>query len=370
MVAPVVGPFAIAQKLGYTKKVTGVGNLITSDIRRTGSRQKRPYNLPLQATLIGYIADKSPVNDTRTGNSVAVSDFSNQVWTVSSNQVIDSVANAKNLAYARLVGSMGVSAGMGITIAQRKQALGMMGDRLQSLLNFTRHLKRFQFSRAADDLGLSRKRLRGMTLRKEATSLSNNWLEFHFGWSPMVDDIGNAVDVLESPIPDVHFLASGKDRKSSYTITYPYGTTVVTERSCDIKVRMGCDAYVSNPNLRLASQLGFVNPASIAWDAVPFSFVVDWFVNVSQFLGSFTDMLGLTVTRPYTTVFVRSHYGNTDRRPKVGSTPAFTLYEGGTYVSMARATTISGPTLKVKKPWQLSATRGATIAALLVQQMR
>jgi hypothetical protein len=45
--------------------------------------------------------------------------------------------------------------------------------------------------------------------------------------------------------------------------------------------------------------MGLTNPAVVAWELVPFSFVVDWFVNVSEFLGQFDEFIGLALDEPY-----------------------------------------------------------------------
>jgi hypothetical protein len=51
--------------------------------------------------------------------------------------------------------------------------------------------------------------------------------------------------------------------------------------------------------LYLLSQLGLANPAAVAWELVPFSFVVDWFTDAGTFINSFTDFLGCSVTNSY-----------------------------------------------------------------------
>lgn len=56
---------------------------------------------------------------------------------------------------------------------------------------------------------------------------------------------------------------------------------------------------VVNPNESLMQSLGLVNPLSVAWDLVPWSFVIDWFTGIGTFLGGLTDMYGLLVVNPY-----------------------------------------------------------------------
>lgn len=53
-------------------------------------------------------------------------------------------------------------------------------------------------------------------------------------------------------------------------------------------------AKVDNPNVWLANRLGLLNPLYWAWDATPWSFVVDWWLPVGDVLQSYTAYLGLS----------------------------------------------------------------------------
>jgi hypothetical protein len=66
-------------------------------------------------------------------------------------------------------------------------------------------------------------------------------------------------------------------------------------------VKSGAQFNLSNSNLALAEQLGLANPASIAWELVPFSFVVDWFTNYGSVIGGLSSWAGYTISKPYTT---------------------------------------------------------------------
>jgi hypothetical protein len=106
--------------------------------------------------------------------------------------------------------------------------------------------------------------------------------------------------------------------------------------------------------------LGFINPISVAWALVPFSFIVDWFVNVQQVLEQFTDFAGLTLSNPATTAFYELDYAY-DRTD---------IYHPGGYTykswEMVRTQGLSGPVLHLR-PWKgLSPYRGATAIALLL----
>jgi hypothetical protein len=59
---------------------------------------------------------------------------------------------------------------------------------------------------------------------------------------------------------------------------------------------------ISNPNAFLAQRLGLTNLPSVLWELVPWSFVVDWWVNVGGFIASLDDLLGVTVSRGFNSI--------------------------------------------------------------------
>jgi hypothetical protein len=51
---------------------------------------------------------------------------------------------------------------------------------------------------------------------------------------------------------------------------------------------------LSNPKLAELSSLGLINPLEIVWEVLRYSFVVDWFLPVGEWLGSLTADVGYT----------------------------------------------------------------------------
>lgn len=119
------------------------------------------------------------------------------------------------------------------------------------------------------------------------------------GWAPLLGDIGHALNTLQKP-PSLnqHFKVGVHvplvERKDS---TGEPGDPSYQTMSSAITGHIG--AYgkyrITNHNLLLANQLGFVNPALTAWQLLPFSFAVDWFANIGQVLGSLTDFVGIEI---------------------------------------------------------------------------
>lgn len=304
MVYPVTGPFE--KTLSY-KGVVGIGgagpppkNASSLDkvVRRRWYRQSKPYDMPLQFTFSERKLEKYV--STFPGWEV----FNAIDRTPPSYPQFEGVYRK---AYDRFKSNLGSQASLSVSIAERKQAVGMIANRATQLAAFAVLLRRGKFEQAADVLGVRtpKRLLKPRARRRAAKNFSNNYLEFHFGWSPLVADIGSAVDVMQNGIPPARVTGFGSDTVVDFW-SQPHNNGSETAKVTVVQqVRISAMVRVTDPNLHLANQLGFTNPALVAWELVPYSFVIDWFVNVSDFLAGYSDFAGLELTKAYSTTHTR-----------------------------------------------------------------
>lgn len=369
MVYPVTGPFTKAESALGPPNYYGF-RPVWRDMRRNWYRQAKPYSLPLTFTyqlkqVTAFSVGYSIVDYSSASEALAFPDAGTATW----------FPNAYNQAHAKFVAKLKPdTAGLGVGLAQRKQAVDMIAMRAMQLVKFMRELKSFRLGAAAQTLGIDPKLLKqNKKIRRGSKNFANNFLEVHFGWSPLIGDIGSSVEILQKGVPPMKIKTSQKGASSfSYHVdAYYQGYDYAGEFACQWTI--GCTVMVDNPNLFLANQLGFVNPALIAYDAVPFSFVLNWFVNIEQFLSSFTDMWGLAITSPYvtshsvSTYHVKKYYQHLD--PGDRTEPGTDTH----YVTVETKRTpgnIPGPSLRIRNPWVVSPTRGLTAISLLVQKLR
>jgi hypothetical protein len=119
-------------------------------------------------------------------------------------------------------------------------------------------------------------------------------LEIRYGWAPLIQDIQGAIEVLSKPLKPIPVLARASNKGSTEINTgYPQKPKDVAHWSESITIKGIIE--VSDPNKDLANRLGLLNPLATAWDAVPFSFLFDWFCSVGPWLQSLTDFVGLTI---------------------------------------------------------------------------
>lgn len=194
---------------------------------------------------------------------------------------------ADNKARERFVDKLGDKSSFAATlIAERKGTVDMIANRAGQLLRIARDLRRGRFPRPS---GPQKVRSSG---RETSKYFGGLWLEYSYGWSPLVGDIYNGCDVIQRPPPEFRIKGSGSRSKTSTVRLGSWEQDLMTTSwRCGTTLR--ARVVVDNPNLWLANQLGLINPATVVWEAIPFSFVIDWFSNASQFLNNCTDFSGL-----------------------------------------------------------------------------
>jgi len=155
------------------------------------------------------------------------------------------------------------------------------------------------FSKAVTDIsGILRRT--GSSKRE----LHNMWLEYRYGWRLLAKDIYDALTTLH----DIR-TRKVKQRVSvtctetlsasipSYAMTPSFWSagTVNVNGLLDLKQELGTTItlyYEDNSSISTLQQLGITNPINLAWELIPYSFVVDWFIPVGDYLSSLDAFLG------------------------------------------------------------------------------
>ena len=180
-------------------------------------------------------------------------------------------------------------ASLGINIAEMEKSLSMITRRAAQCYQGYHMLRKGNFRYFLRTFGIKAKRKHKNLVKSQVDQASSLWLEYSYGWKPAFQDIWDAGNAMGQPVPGGMCWGQGKE---SYSVDH-YACTFSTSVRC----RQGAFVSVSNPNLYLLQQLGVANPAVVAWEVVPFSFVIDWVFDVGTFLGALTDLLGCQVSR-------------------------------------------------------------------------
>lgn len=209
------------------------------------------------------------------------------------------------LLYDKAFNRMYERANLAISAWESGKSLAMITKRSRQLFLAARALRRLRFFEFANILGIrgyhppTRSRVKRIT--ESGGDVSDLWLEAVFGWRPLIQDIYQATQVLQQDFGFSRFIV--RTRRAGNMVKLPDPTYPYYDNSYSVGYTsfayLGGKVRVTNPNLFLANQLGLTNPAAVFYDAIPFSFVLDWFIPVQKFLTSFQNELGLELSGLY-----------------------------------------------------------------------
>lgn len=201
--------------------------------------------------------------------------------------------------YSRAIGKMkDADWNAPVFFAEAQKTSEMVFQTTRTLASVIRNLRRGNINRVFRDLDLVENvRLRNLynsSRAKDPTSAASNaWLQLQYGWMPLMYDVESAAKSLASYVDDerhkVLTVRASVKQTQSRSPTYPYSGTPVGSGTITLKVidheeaRL-CLKYRVNENLRVPGQLGLLNPATVVWELVPFSFVADWFLPIGDYL--------------------------------------------------------------------------------------
>lgn len=363
MVAPITGPFTRNWSNGWPVSFTAAGHQKDS-LSRTWYRQKAPFDRPLTFSSDGsrgtwlFGSDRSPLARAPQGNYCWIS------------TPTSSSSNAYNNAWSKFDEQLRGQAQWAVTLLQYRQANDALVKNLTDLYHIFRDIRRGRFG----DLYRRFKPPPGFKMKGK--SVADRILEWRFGWFPLWDDIHNSAASLGRDLGS--FKATGK-ATATWTETSIFdnlGTYagIREKRTAAYKqhYRLSADIRISNPNALLWDSLGLTNPLTVAYEMVPFSFVLNYFINLEEFLKGLSPYMGLELTNSCTTHF-------TTVNTSLAGTVLYSYFPypniGPYLVScngwMMRRTVgaISGAKLRVRDPWILQPGRGVNAISLLLQQL-
>lgn len=349
-------------------------------------RQEFPYDIPSP-----YRAQRREITDALAINTAAGGSVppwanawvsSSSDWQVGSPVGLDHpmLVDALGMARKKFIGLTGEFANAAHALLERKQTMDMLTHRLTAIYQWARAVKRGRFRDAAIALQTHQRREgKGNAVRANSREIATAWFQWWFGLSPLLKDIASAMEILESPFEEKVLKARitwvpGKKESTFFSPgTFGYNETRLREEWW-LRARVQAVVRIDNPNLYLRSRLGFTNPFILAYEVVPFSFVANWFVNIEEWLGQFSDLHGLKVEEAFHSVTYKRKCTTFDLNywwPWYISDPALNGFGhkvAGYTSETRRVLGIPGVTLGVRPPWDLSKSRAMTAASLLVQR--
>lgn len=144
-------------------------------------------------------------------------------------------------------------------------------------------------------------------------AVATAWLEYRYAIRPLLGDIKNAITAIQKQLEYAkRQTARGKELRVYDDINIDYDDPSPSDRILveDLKIaRKGLVKasagvlYAIERNIAaLASILGLDQPVESLYELIPFSFVLDWVVNVGEWLQSLTQTSGLSLLSSWVTL--------------------------------------------------------------------
>lgn len=356
MVAPITGPINSAPSVPFANKSV------------SGYKQVKPYNLPLSYRMSEEFGIQVHSAWTLSGTSTTTTTKNANFAIYAKPGYSTKRTQAFNQAYERLKTKTGPAAGWAENFAQWNKTRQLAVESAVRLADVVTSLRKGRFDRVAQELGLQRAP-RGVSRRKH---VSQNFLAYEYGVKPLMSDIQDSLQTLTGDPPSFPIRARSREnfvgRTSSLVNSGGFYSRSVETYSGVLEIRLQARLRLTNPDLFLATKLGLLDFA-LPWKLIPFSFVVDWFVNVEDVISSLSDWYGCTLEHPVTTEFCsgeQSSFSYTSQTYPSGQSEGSTTSVKQSSVRLIRSPGISSPTLQVKPFKGFSLERGAQAIALVL----
>lgn len=226
-------------------------------------------------------------------------------WTEAIETVMDFPANA----YIAMLGTLrqrvaGSSFNAGVFLGEGRESLRMIANTATTVANSLRLVKRGRVGEAArlltgkgsqyrikkyDDPNWIESvpfNKRDNALRQYDRDISSNWLELQYGWLPLLSDAREGAEFL------AHQFSAPLQHRVVVRRTISQKNVVIASSS-------PIDFEYANSNRQVSRQIiaylrevdtialsGLTDPLSVAWELVPWSFVVDWFIPIGNYLSA------------------------------------------------------------------------------------
>lgn len=209
--------------------------------------------------------------------------------------------------------------------AEREQTCKTVTSAMKTVASALTNLKKGNFSGAAKAFGVKPPKRGQRRFNKEfandaTNAVTNGWLALQYGWKPLLQDVYGAAETLAQASlgptnrNSIYSVVSGRSSRIYEENTREVGvipanwsgyySTTRTYKG-KLSVQIGVTYTRSSPPTASLAKLGILNPALLAWELTPYSFVVDWFFPIGTWLGNLDATAGMQFFSGFQTTFYK-----------------------------------------------------------------
>lgn len=187
------------------------------------------------------------------------------------------------------------AAALPVSIAETKETMSFIAGAVKDIAASFRALTRFQPTEAVNILVYGSRQ--GYRDKRIHEALADRWLGWSYGVKPLIQDVEGAALALAKTVTAeenkvMHFTSrqsdyfSGNGRGPANPVEGANFVRVTAQAT--LKGRGDVWAEIADVFQQGLHEFGFQNFAGAAWEVIPYSFVVDWFLPIGEWLSSFT----------------------------------------------------------------------------------
>lgn len=209
----------------------------------------------------------------------------------------------------------------GVAGAELNRSVSLILNSSTRIYAALKALKKGRLGDMYNALGISEKSKRRVypKPKKVRDNMSSYWLEAQYGWNPLYNDCYNGARsiamILNDPVLPLYTATGRASQRTNYpvipAVNFYAGHTEYRIHSMRQTVLLSTYYRIRNPDLFSVAKLGLTNPLIIAWEVVPFSFVIDWFLPLGNYLSQLSAYHGLEFMGGYQTLTERHYEDNT-----------------------------------------------------------
>lgn len=187
--------------------------------------------------------------------------------------------------------------------AERKQTANLIASTATRLASMLVALRNGNLTAAAKALGvaaLTGRKAKGFKRQYKSDvegAAARALLEMRYGWQPLLNDVYGAAELLAQQHygpPRGRAVSQHTIRKgfrASKVVPLQYATEEFHQIEHTTKYVIGFS--IGNVGLQSLSSLGITNPALLLYELTPWSFVVDWFIPLGNWISTWDATFGL-----------------------------------------------------------------------------
>lgn len=235
---------------------------------------------------------------------------------------------------------------LGTTLGEGREALTMIGDNAKAIAKSLLLAKRGKFKEAVKSLNQYKARYnerwqRNMVMKYDnhgrplglgyqgqvrmrvpvgtsyAGTAANAHLELTYGILPLLQDVKQGAEFLAHNLNTPASFSVKVRRQLGGKAGRPYADTSNAEFYYDGTSFMSkqIKAILSEDVTRIAQLSGVMDPASVAWELLPWSFVADWFIPIGDYLAA-RGLASALRSQKFVISFLRRAYHKGPAKPK------------------------------------------------------